>query len=141
MLYLDRPGWPWRGRLWSHLISDVSQAELHAFAEMLGAPRRGFDRDHYDIPAERFAMAVWLGARVVPSRDLVRLLRAAGLRRPKHLAGAVPAARPGGERPDGRRLDGGGRSRVEFSRQAAGRDREPPGASGPPVPSAPPARG
>ncbi|MDT0529656.1 DUF4031 domain-containing protein [Micromonospora sp. DSM 115977] len=86
MLYLDRPAWPWRGRLWSHLISDVSPAELHAFAEMLGAPRRGFDRDHYDIPADRFAMAVWLGARVVPSRELVRLLREAGLRRPKHLA-------------------------------------------------------
>ncbi|GGO12039.1 DUF4031 domain-containing protein [Micromonospora parathelypteridis] len=85
MLYLDRPAWPWRGRLWSHLISDVSYAELHAFAEALGAPRRGFDRDHYDIPADRFAAAVWLGAREVPSRELVRLLRASGLRRPKHL--------------------------------------------------------
>ncbi|MEU4771415.1 DUF4031 domain-containing protein [Micromonospora sp. NPDC023644] len=90
MLYLDRPAWPWRGRLWSHLISDVSPAELHAFAEALGVPRRGFDRDHYDIPAERFAMAVWLGARVVPSRELVRLLRQAGLRRPKHLARPRP---------------------------------------------------
>ncbi|PWU52411.1 DUF4031 domain-containing protein [Micromonospora globispora] len=85
MLYVDRPTVPWRGRLWSHLISDVSYAELHAFAEALGAPRRGFDRDHYDIPAERFPMAVWLGARVVPSRELVRLLRDSGLRRPKHL--------------------------------------------------------
>ena len=90
MLYVDRPTVPWRGRLWSHLISDVSYAELHAFAEALGAPRRGFDRDQYDIPAERFPMAVWLGARVVPSRELVRLLRAAGLRRPKHL---TPTAR------------------------------------------------
>ncbi|GIJ07486.1 DUF4031 domain-containing protein [Micromonospora andamanensis] len=86
MIYVDRPSWPGRGRLWSHLISDVSLAELHAFAEMLGAPRRGFDRDHYDIPADRFAMAVWLGAQVVPSRDIVRLLRAANLRRPKHLS-------------------------------------------------------
>ncbi|MEO3780352.1 DUF4031 domain-containing protein [Micromonospora sp. B11E3] len=85
MLYLDRPAWPARGRLWSHLISDVSYAELHAFAEALGAPRRAFDRDHYDIPAERYAMAVWLGASVVRSRDLVRLLRAANLRRPRHL--------------------------------------------------------
>ncbi|MBY8873065.1 DUF4031 domain-containing protein [Micromonospora sp. PLK6-60] len=86
MLYLDEPRVPWRGRLWSHLVSDVSYAELHAFAEALGAPRRGFDRDHYDIPAERFPVAVWLGARVVPSREIVRLLRAADLRRPKHLA-------------------------------------------------------
>lgn len=85
VIYLDRPAWPARGRLWSHLISDVSLAELHVFAEALGAPRRGFDRDHYDIPADRFAMAVWLGAEVRPSRDLVRLLHAANLRRPKHL--------------------------------------------------------
>jgi Protein of unknown function (DUF4031) len=85
MLYLDRPAWPWRGRLWSHLISDLSYAELHTFAETLGAPQRGFDRDHYDIPADRFTAAVLLGARVVPSRELVRLLRDAGLRRPKHL--------------------------------------------------------
>ncbi|MEV1285897.1 DUF4031 domain-containing protein [Micromonospora sp. NPDC049679] len=84
MLYVDPPAWPARGRLWSHLVSDVSYAELHVFAEMLGAPPRGFDRDHYDLPAERFRMAVWLGARVVPGREIVRLLRAAGLRRPKH---------------------------------------------------------
>ncbi|SDY08700.1 Protein of unknown function [Micromonospora pattaloongensis] len=84
MLYVDPPVWPARGRLWSHLVSDVSYAELHAFAEMLGAPRRAFDRDHYDLPAERFRMAVWLGARVVPGREIVRVLRASGLRRPKH---------------------------------------------------------
>ncbi|MEV4692763.1 DUF4031 domain-containing protein [Micromonospora echinospora] len=88
MLYLDPPAVPWRGRLWSHLISDVSYAELHAFAEMLGAPRRGFDRDHYDLPAERFRAAVWLGATVVPSREIVRLLRDTGLRRPKHVVRA-----------------------------------------------------
>ena len=74
MIYVDRPAWPHRGRLWSHLISDVSYAELHAFAELLGAPRRGFERDHYDIPAERFPVAVWLGARVVPGREIVARL-------------------------------------------------------------------
>lgn len=90
MLYVDPPAWPARGRLWSHLVSDVSYAELHAFAEMLGAPRRGFDRDHYDVPAERFPMAVHLGARVVSSREIVTVLRAAGLRRPRHLVAAWP---------------------------------------------------
>ncbi|WP_343444809.1 DUF4031 domain-containing protein [Micromonospora schwarzwaldensis] len=90
MLYLDPPAVPWRGRLWSHLISDVSFAELHAFAELLGAGRRGFDRDHYDLPAERFRVAVWLGATVVPSREIVRLLRDAGLRRPKPRAARLP---------------------------------------------------
>jgi hypothetical protein len=85
VIYVDEPRWPARGRLWSHLVSDLSYAELHVFAEMLGAPRRGFDRDHYDIPAERFALAVLLGARVVPGRELVRRLTEAGLRRPRHL--------------------------------------------------------
>ncbi|HEY2948412.1 MAG TPA: DUF4031 domain-containing protein [Micromonosporaceae bacterium] len=87
MLYVDRPAWPSRGRLWSHLVSDVSFAELHAFAEMLGAPRRAFDRDHYDVPAERVRLAVYLGARVVSSREIVARLRAAGLRRPKPRSG------------------------------------------------------
>ena len=91
MIYVDEPLWPAHGRLWSHLISDTSYAELHVFAEMLGAPRRGFDRDHYDIPAARFHLAVLLGARVVPGREIARLLRASGLRRPKHLSPGRPA--------------------------------------------------
>jgi hypothetical protein len=84
MLLVDAPTWPGRGRLWSHLVSDVSFDELHAFAERLGVPRRAFDRDHYDILAERVPVAVGLGARLVPSREIVRRLHAAGLRRPKH---------------------------------------------------------
>ncbi|MGA5303406.1 DUF4031 domain-containing protein [Nucisporomicrobium flavum] len=85
MILVDEPRWPARGRLWSHLVSDVSYAELHAFAEMLGAPRRGFDRDHYDIPENRFRMALWLGATLVAPREVAARLRASGLRRPKHL--------------------------------------------------------
>jgi hypothetical protein len=83
VLFVDRPVWPGRGRLWSHLVSDVSYAELHAFAELLGAPRRGFDRDHYDLPEERYAWAVWLGAHPVTSREIVARLIVAGLRSPK----------------------------------------------------------
>ena len=85
MILVDEPRWPASGRLWSHLVSDVSYAELHAFAEMLGVPRRAFDRDHYDIPDVRFPVAVWLGATLVRSRELSARLRAAGLRRPRHL--------------------------------------------------------
>jgi len=83
---IDEPIWPFRGELWCHLVSDVSYDELHVFAEMLGAPRRAFDRDHYDIPSTRFASALWLGATLLPSRELAFRLRAAGLRRPKHLS-------------------------------------------------------
>ncbi|MEG8279273.1 DUF4031 domain-containing protein [Streptomyces sp. AHA2] len=82
-IYIDPPTWPGHGRLWSHLISDVSYDELHAFAERLGVPRRAFERDHYDIPAQRYADAVAAGAVEVRSREVVRLLHAAGLRRAK----------------------------------------------------------
>ena len=84
MIFVDEPRWPAHGRLWSHLVSDLSYAELHAFAEMLGSPRRAFDRDHYDIPESRFRSAVWLGANRVTSRELAARLRESGLRRPKH---------------------------------------------------------
>ncbi|GAB3953573.1 DUF4031 domain-containing protein [Streptomyces sparsus] len=82
-LYIDPPIWPGHGRMWSHLVSDVSFEELHAFAARLGAPRRAFDRDHYDLPSTRYADAVRLGAVEVGSKELVRRLTAAGLRRPK----------------------------------------------------------
>jgi len=84
VIYVDEPVWPGRGRRWSHLVSDVSYVELHAFAELLGLPPRAFDGDHYDLPAERYPIAVWLGARPATSRDIVAYLNRAGLRRPKH---------------------------------------------------------
>ncbi len=80
---VDAPTWPGHGRLWSHLVSDTSFEELHAFADGLGLPRRAFERDHYDLVAERFEDAVAAGARLVPSREIVRALHAAGLRRRK----------------------------------------------------------
>jgi hypothetical protein len=72
--------------MWSHLVSDVSYDELHFFAEELGVPRRAFERDHYDLPSHRYADAVAAGAIEVSSREVVRLLYAAGLRRPKRRA-------------------------------------------------------
>jgi hypothetical protein len=70
--------------MWSHLVSDVSFAELHAFAAGLGVPERAFERDHYDLPSHRYADAVAAGAVEVRSREVVRLLYTSGLRRPKH---------------------------------------------------------
>lgn len=93
-VYVDPPAWPGHGRLWSHLISDVSYDELHAFAEKLGVPRRAFERDHYDLPSGRYADAVAAGAVEVSSREVVRLLHASGLRRRKgHEPGLSGAAR------------------------------------------------
>jgi hypothetical protein len=82
-VYIDPPSWPGHGRMWSHLVSDASYAELHAFAVRLGASWRAFDRDHYDVPAERYGEAVRLGAVAVGSRELVSRLSASGLRRRK----------------------------------------------------------
>ena len=53
-VYIDPPTWPGHGQLWSHLISDRSYQELHDFAARIGIPRRGFERDHYDVIAERY---------------------------------------------------------------------------------------
>ena len=86
-VYIDPPTWPGHGRMWSHLISDVSYDELHAFAGELGAPPRAFERDHYDVVAERYAPALALGAEPVSSRELVERLTSAGLRRPKRRRG------------------------------------------------------
>jgi muramoyltetrapeptide carboxypeptidase len=82
-LLIDPPNSPGHGRLWSHLASDESFDELHRFAEKLGIPQRGFDRDHYDIPAERYDRVVAAGATPVTSRELIERLKAAGLRRRK----------------------------------------------------------
>ncbi|MEU5536770.1 DUF4031 domain-containing protein [Streptomyces sp. NPDC020362] len=82
-VYIDPPSWPGHGRMWSHLVSDVSYAELHFFAEELGVPRRAFERDHYDLPSHRYADAVAAGAVEVSSREVVRLLLSSGLRRRK----------------------------------------------------------
>ncbi|MFI0241580.1 DUF4031 domain-containing protein [Streptomyces sp. NPDC016845] len=83
-VYIDPPTWPGHGRMWSHLVSDVSFDELHVFAERLGAPRRAFERDHYDIPSHRYEDALRAGAVAIGSKELVRRITEAGLRRPKH---------------------------------------------------------
>jgi hypothetical protein len=83
MILIDPPNAPGHGRLWSHLASDVSYDELHEFARVLGIPERGFDRDHYDVPAEWYDQVIALGAEPVSSRELVKRLIAAGLRRRK----------------------------------------------------------
>ena len=78
---VDPPIWPLRGRRFAHLASDRSLDELHAFAVALGLPSRAFHGDHYDLPEEWVPAAVDAGAQEVSARELVRRLRASGLRR------------------------------------------------------------
>ena len=89
-LLVDEARWPWRGRRWCHLVSDLSIEELHEFAARLGIPRRAFQGDHYDLHEDGRARAIDLGAEPVPSRELVTRLRHAGLR-------LSPAARRAGQ--------------------------------------------
>ena len=79
-MLIDAPIWWFRGRRWSHLVSDVSYEELHAFAEQAGIPRRGFHGDHYDVPEEFVDDMIAAGAVLTPSRELLRRLRDGGLR-------------------------------------------------------------
>lgn len=89
MILIDPPNAPGRGRLWSHLASDTSYDELHAFAVGHGIPERGFDRDHYDVPSEWHGAMVEAGAVPVTSRELVTRLVMSGLRVRK-----APRSRP-----------------------------------------------
>jgi len=79
-ILIDPPKWWHRERWWGHMVSDSSYDELHAFAARLGVPRRGFDRDHYDVPDEAHGRLIAAGARHVDGRTLVRSLIASGLR-------------------------------------------------------------
>lgn len=72
--------WPRHGRMWAHLVSDATLDELHGFAAAAGIPERGFDLDHYDVPAEMIDALVAAGAQRVSSHELIGRLRASGLR-------------------------------------------------------------
>ncbi|AQP48160.1 hypothetical protein BW730_12295 [Tessaracoccus aquimaris] len=79
-ILIDPPRWPAHGTVFSHLVSDSSLEELHAFARAAGLPSRAFDHDHYDVPQARYDDLVAAGALPVRERDLVRRLIDSGLR-------------------------------------------------------------
>lgn len=96
MILVDQAIWPAHGRRFAHLVSDVSHDDLHAFARELGLPPRAFHRDHYDLPDDWWDRAVAAGATPVDARELVRRLKAAGLRvRPTPEDRAAPRAQRG----------------------------------------------
>ena len=80
MILIDSARWWFRERRWCHLVSDESLEELHRFAAANGIPSRGFEGDHYDVPEDWRDGLIAAGAVEVESRELVRRLRAAGLR-------------------------------------------------------------
>lgn len=91
-IWIDPPLWQAHGRAWSHVISDTSVEELHAFARAAGIPARSFEGDHYDVPAERHTDMVRAGAQPTGANDLARRLARSGLRFRKR-KGELPLAR------------------------------------------------
>jgi muramoyltetrapeptide carboxypeptidase len=98
VIFIDPPTWPGHGRLWSHMISYTSYLELHAFAASVGIPPRAFERDHYDVIAERYEAVIAAGARRASSREIVAMLHRAGLRR-RHRSVLAPPVGRGWPRP------------------------------------------
>lgn len=91
-ILIDECQWPFRGRLWCHLVSDDSFEELHALAKALGKPRVAFQGDHYDLHEGERDRAIALGATPLTGRQLVRRLNASGLRRgPRFTRGGLAA--------------------------------------------------
>lgn len=105
-IYIDPPLWPAHGTVFSHLISDTSLEELHAFAARAGIRRQAFDEDHYDVPQHRHRDLIAAGATPVSGTELARILASCGLRvrsieRPAKLRARL-------QRAWGRLLDGTG---------------------------------
>ena len=67
-VFVDPPLWPRHGRVWGHLVSDTSLEELHRVARAAGIPERGFDLDHYDVPADLYPRLRELGVVEIGSR-------------------------------------------------------------------------
>ncbi len=77
---IDPARWPAHGTVFSHLVSDESLEELHAFARATGVPANAFDGDHYDVPVSMYDELVSSGAVEVSGSELVRRLVKSGLR-------------------------------------------------------------
>ncbi len=80
MIFIDPPYWPAHGTVFSHLISDTSVSELHAFATANGVSKRAFDLDHYDVPQRLYERLLAAGATPISGKELARTLVASGLR-------------------------------------------------------------
>src|SRR5690625_2114253 len=81
MAILNDPArWPAHGTVFSHLVSDESLEELHAFARATGVPPNAFDGDHYDVPVSMYETLIAAGAQEVTGSELVRRLVKSGLR-------------------------------------------------------------
>lgn len=69
--HYDRQQTKLRYEWWCHMVSDLNEEELHAFAKRLGLRREWFQGNHYDITAKKREQALRFGASLVTSKQLV----------------------------------------------------------------------
>lgn len=62
----------WKYGASSHMTSDLSLDELHAFAKKIGCNRAWFQGNHYDLTTARYEAAVKAGAAIVGTRELIK---------------------------------------------------------------------
>lgn len=66
--------------LWCHLFTDGDEAELHAFAQLLGLKRAWFQPDrhggHYDLTPGKRTRALYFGAKALTRSEAVAVWRA-----------------------------------------------------------------
>ena len=79
MIYIDRLKFYENYGYAAHMISDASLDDLHNFARENGIHRRFYHSSrkhpHYDIIAENYNRAIKGGAKVVTSKEIIRILR------------------------------------------------------------------
>ncbi len=76
MIFVDKPRqWNNRRKLYSHMISDTSIKDLHEFAKVCGIKKHWFHKNHYDLREHEYLVAVDLGATVISTKEIVRILK------------------------------------------------------------------
>jgi hypothetical protein len=78
MIYIDHLKTYPKGKF-SHMVSDVSLAELHSFAKEIGVHRCWFENKerhpHYDVNEFYFQIALRHGAKLVSSKEIIRVIK------------------------------------------------------------------
>ena len=79
MIYIDSLKFYENYGYTAHMISDISIDDLHRFAKENGIHKRFYHSSrkhpHYDIIAENYTRAINGGAKVVTSKEIIRILK------------------------------------------------------------------
>lgn len=76
-VYVDEAKYPFRGKLYCHMMTDGETTELTAFADRIGLrrdwiQRKGSHYEHYDLSPTMRAKAIAAGAVAVDAKALIK---------------------------------------------------------------------